>query len=436
MDDYAQVAKYQLMQLEKLKMQQIQSQAAIQDTISSSEELLKKQGITLPEKREQQISLYPRSEINLPDWDDLVMHAYQEIPYEVQIQDFFTEEERQSQQDYLKALQEEFNQMHRLDLVDWSIPALAGILSGIIDIVLCGMPTRSRQGTSAGPLTDFVRRQFESRFPPEEMERLGHTSSVKVPYDAQDNRQTVIPVEGLSSFYHRLLQPGHDPILGFIVGTLDVLNGTMTTIDKKGHIAVQVIDAYAGRKETELFAAFARVLRHLKSDVTTSMGLPAPFMSLFNLFQFGSIGEYNQTVAEIVQGMYYEGYDFIHFCGQSLPVMLTEVIVRVAYTLKRVHEGYSLRESLPTDNRLKHPKLGTELFIAHTAATAINTGKILASQNPLAINYPQWISFAYRSLKQIKWLLWEKPELRLDYVQEHLDIVWEEIRQQAIFLSE
>ena len=45
------------------------------------------------------------------------------------------------------------------------------------------------------------------------------------------------------------------------------------------------------------------------------MGLPAPLMGLFNLLQFGSIGEAEQTIAEIVQGMYYEGYDFIDICA-------------------------------------------------------------------------------------------------------------------------
>ena len=67
-----------------------------------------------------------------------------------------------------------------------------------------------------------------------------------------------------------------------------------------------------------IFRALAKELAHLKSDVTTSMGLPAPLMSLFNLLQFGSVGEEEQTIAEIVQGMYYEGYDFIQFCSSSI----------------------------------------------------------------------------------------------------------------------
>ena len=77
-------------------------------------------------------------------------------------------------------------------------------------------------------------------------------------------------------------------------------------------------------QKAKRFAALAKQVIYFKSDITTSMGLPAPLMGLFNLFQFGSIGEYEQTVAEIVQGMYYEGYDFIHFCSMSIPVMLIE----------------------------------------------------------------------------------------------------------------
>ena len=114
------------------------------------------------------------------------------------------------------------------------------------------------------------------------------------------------------SHYHRLLSLGHDPLLGFVFGVADILTGRMTTIDKSGKIVSQVMEVYADRKESDVFAALAKQIIHFKSDITTSMGLPAPLMSLFNLLQFGSIGEEELTIAEIVQGMHYEGYDFIH----------------------------------------------------------------------------------------------------------------------------
>lgn len=134
----------------------------------------------------------------------------------------------------------------------------------------------------------------------------------------------------------------------------------MTTIDKTGKIVSQVMENYVDRKESDIFAAIAKQIIHFKSDITTSMGLPAPLMALFNLLQFGSIGEEEQTIAEIVQGMYYEGYDFIHFCSMSMLTMIIEVIIRLGYGIKRIKEGNSIKESITFSlNREKHPKLCT-----------------------------------------------------------------------------
>ena len=191
----------------------------------------------------------------------------------------------------------------------------------------------------------------------------------------------------------------------------------MTTIDKAGNIVSQVMENYADRKESTIFAAIAKQILHFKSDITTAMGLPAPLMGLFNLLQFGSIGEEEQTIAEIVQGMYYEGYDFIHFCTMSVPVMLTEVIIRLGYAFKRIKEGHAIKDSIPISlNREKHPKLATMLFIGHTAAAAINAGKVYFTKNPMAINYPQWLAFAKYSYSQLKWALIKKPVLQDRYV--------------------
>ncbi len=152
------------------------------------------------------------------------------------------------------------------------------------------------------------------------------------------------------------------------------------------------------------------------------MGLPVPLMGLFNLLQFGTIGEEEQTIAEIVQGMYFEGYDFIHFCSMSLPVMLTEVIVRIGYAYKRIREGNKIKESIPfSTDRDRHPKLATMLFLAHSGAAAINAGKIYFTKNPMAINYPQWIAFAKYSYMQLKWILLKKPKAREDYILGKID---------------
>lgn len=356
-------------------------------------------------------------------WDALVEDARSTYGSGHHVEGLLTEEELAAADERVRVLNEEYNALHRLDHVDIAISVSAGTLSSFVDILLVGIPERTPDGLRGRPLENYVRDWFLERFPPKEMERLAHDVSSKVPYDAPYNTGfTNEYVEGLWPTMHRLYSLGHDPLLGFVVGTLDILRGRMTTIDKFGRILSQEVPRYAGREEATVFAALCKQLIHFKSDVTTSMGLPAPFMGLFNLMQFGSVGEEEQTIAEIVQGMYYEGYDFQHFCAQSVPVMLTEVVVRLGYFLKRVAEGHGVKESIPvTADRERRPKLGTMLFTAHSLATAVNAGRVAFTKDPMAINYPQWLFFAYRSFAQAKWAMIEKPLKRHEHVMQALE---------------
>ena len=105
-----------------------------------------------------------------------------------------------------------------------------------------------------------------------------------------------------------------------------------------------------------------------------------------------------------------------------IPVMVSEVIVRLGYAIKRIKEGNSIRASIPISlNREKHPKLATMLFIAHAGATAANAGKIYFTKNPMAINYPQWLAFAKYSYSQLKWVIINKPEAQNAYVMGKLN---------------
>ncbi|HEL9629772.1 TPA: hypothetical protein U0K61_000911 [Streptococcus suis] len=194
----------------------------------------------------------------------------------------------------------------------------------------------------------------------------------------------------------------------------------MTTIDKFGKIVVQDMPNYQDRKEENIFFAIAKLLVHFKSDITTSMGLPAPLMGLFNLLQFGEIGKEEETIAQIVQGMYKDGYDFIHFATMSIPVMLIEVLVRLGYACRRLSQGASLSDAVAfSTNRKKYPKLGTILFTAHTVSTAVNLGKIIMTKNPLAINYPQWLAFFKYSYQEVHYQLFLEPEQKRRFFEEH-----------------
>ena len=398
------------------EIQEKRKQASQFDT-SAAEKILKSRGYDLPPRKDSVAPLNKRRVVVVRPWNEILEEADKFVVGECEIESIFTEEELQQNKEAIRLMNEEFNQIHHLDKVDVAIGALAGMVGAAVDILMVGIPEKTPEGLKAGPLSNYIRDYFDRKFPEEEMQKLANSKESKVPFDAQDNRHTTIRVEGLSAYYHRLLQLGHDPVLGFVFGVADILTGRMTTIDKTGKVVSQVMENYADRKETEIFRALAKQIAHFKSDVTTSMGLPAPFMSMFNLLQFGNIGEYDQTIAEIVQGMYYEGYDFIHFCSMSVPAMLVEVIVRIGYAFKRINEGHTIKDSIPVAlNREKHPKLATMLFLGHSAATAVNAGKVAFTENPMAINYAQWIAFTKYSYFQLKWAIIERPAMKDAYV--------------------
>lgn len=417
-----------------------------EENIRETEELLKMLGVELPQinnNKEDKVKL----QVEIPSWEELVSEAESKTNEVVPLESLLSKEDIKNSEIALEKWNQEFNSIHRLDKYDIAISALGAIVGAMIDLLLVGIPHKTPDGLKAGKLSDYIREYFNKKYPEAEMEKLANSKASKVPFDAQDNRHTKIKVEGLSAYYHRLLSLGHDPVLGFVVGVLDIMNGNMTTIDKNGKFVIQAIDIYAERKEGNIFKAFAKQLIHFKSDITTSMGLPAPLMGLFNLLQFGSIGEEEQTIAEVVQGMYYEGYDFIHFCSMSIPVMITEVVVRLLYSFKRIKEGNRVIDSIPFSlNREKNPKLATMLFIAHSGATAINLGKVRFTKNPMAINYPQWITFAKYSYQQLKWVLIEKPlacyyfiedkiDEELEEIYEDIDHLMEEMKDDVIFVE-
>lgn len=281
------VLNHQSKELSSIKRPDMTS---LEACILESEILLKELGIATDKMPLVVNSEAPKVMI-VPSWEDLCTQAEKEVGVASTLESLFSDEELRMNQASLRALNADYNSIHKLDKIDISICAAAGILGAVIDILLVGIPQKTTEGLKGGPLSNYVRDWFNKRFPEEEMERLANSKISKVSFDAQDNRHTTEYVTGLSAYYHRLLSLGHDPILGLIFGVYDILTGKMTTIDKSGKIVSQVMENYTDRKESDIFAAIAKQIIHFKSDITTSMGLPAPLMALFNLFQFGSIGK-------------------------------------------------------------------------------------------------------------------------------------------------
>lgn len=408
----------------------------LDDTIASSEALLRSIGygnelVTIvrePQQKAQRI-------IKVRSFDELLFYANEKFPGDINFTDILSPQEIAEHTVYIEQLNEDFNAVHRLDKVDILIPAVAGVLAGAVDCAFGGFIGSAGGGNIPGTMSEFLNKLFAKALPIKRIKKIEDFS--KVPYDALNysNKGNVIVseiVDGLSPIFHHEVSLSHDPILGFIFGVFDMLRGTVTTLDFKGRFFIQAVEGYSDKKAQDLFTAIATVFLHMISDVNGSsnaknggMGLPVPFMALFNKLQFGKVGD-NDTIAELVKSMFYQGYDFRHFCSMSIPVMITEVIVRVSYFAKRLQEGYDFVESVPVGiDHKKRPKLGTMLFIAHSASTAINAGKVAFTENPLNINYAQWLMFARYTVKQLQWGLYGKSNMRHKYVTDILNNQWD-----------
>ncbi len=394
--------------------------ASLDKAISESEALLQSLGYELPERTSLTTN---KKELSTVDWDTLVLEARKTVGDQNKIEDLFSESELAINREAVKAINHDFKQIYKLDKYDYMIAFSAGFLSAVTDILLVGIPKPGESGTEAGPLSNWIRDKFDKWIPEEKISILETNPASKVPFDAQDNRNTNEYVEGLSSYYHRIYELGHDPLIGFVVGVYDIMHGSMTTIDKNGAFVTQILENYADRKEGNFFKAIYKEFIHLLSDVNTEMGLPAPLMGLLNLIQTGPIYD-DKTLSEIIRNMYYQGYDFIHACSLSIPVLIIEVLTRMLYSIKRMKEGVDIKDAIAiSTDREKNPKLGTILFISHSIATAANAGKIYfadESDKLQAINYLEFIAFAINSFKQLKWAIIDKPELATQYYNEQI----------------
>lgn len=405
-NDYQNVRNVQAMQKDTLSKMKIEKNDNVDDYIFSLANIQE-----FDEEDSKLIEAYFSNDnikqITIPSFDNLSERALQKGFKDTLITDLLTESKIKEIDERIDFLEKEYKKIYYLDEMDYAIAISGGIITALIDMVLVGLPENTTN-SKIGPINDWVNKKFDELIPEEHIKKL--EKMAKVPFDVRYNADwDRNDLEGLSPQMHRFYSLGHDPsLLGFIVGVIDIMRGAVSIIDKNGKIVL-----FHPRRsgEVSLLTAISKEFLHLLSDVNTEMSLPAPLMTLANLLQFGSIGDQEQTIAEIVQSMYHEGYDFKYFVSQSIGVLIGEIIVKFSYSLKMIANGNSLKDLLPIVDRDKNPKLESILFVSSLVAVAINSGKIIISKDPLSFNYPQWLFFVKHFIAEFHWMAIKEPKI-------------------------
>jgi|LSQX01.1.fsa_nt_gb hypothetical protein len=285
-----------------------------------------------------------------------------------------------------------FSLKTRLDMYDVGGIVAAGMVGALVDFLIVRIPhdvVYLGQHTQVGsPLTKWLR----SLNVPENNWLAQH---FRTSYDEVSNVAGHIP--GFGPRTHRLQTFGHDPLVGLVIGTIDIMRGGLTGISTDG---VVIPLTGTGLPNYNPLAAFVWQIMHLLSDGFTKMGLPAPGWSLLQLFRFGSFGERDRTVADLARFMYLKGYDSRHFLTMSTSVAATEVMLRGYFALRQKldpeYGQLASREAeiVGSERISDHPRFQTLALGAHGVATAANAGKVaIYAGNPLSINYAQWLRF-------------------------------------------
>lgn len=402
--------------------------------IVSSESLLTELGYSLPERSAaESVQQSSYEAIKEKGWGDLLAEASVVIPEDVSYESLLTPQEVELVFAKHDSIGGDLSWFSSLDRYDVSIAVVSGLLAGLLDVFLVGVPAHhgflGHKGAEGGWLSNLFKDKTSQILPPDKIKELERNYWVS--YDPSTNSRLNEAVAGLGPRTHRFQSLGHDPILGLIFGIKDQLAGAFTAIDKNGNLIAQQVGAPLLDGEA-YFLRFAKALEtqfgHLASDVGTKAGLPAPLMPLLLFLQVGKIGQHGHTVGEVARAMYRQGYDFRHFMAGSVPVMVSEVLIRLSYFVRSINKGVKFTEAIPSASKLS---IRRQLLIAHSVATLVNAGKVYVTQSPLALNWSQILALFRYAIPEAKYLLHGQEAERSRLVNEQILMDYESICLEA-----
>lgn len=276
----------------------------------------------------------------------------------------------------------------RLDPLDVLVAALAGLAGGAVDLFVVRIPKSMRwddQHQRGSWLTAALR---DLAIPSDNW----LASIAKVPFDVVAGYGEIIP--GMGPKTHRVHTFGHDPLFGLLLGTIDIMRGTVTGAGKDGTVGV---GATSVPGVANPLLALGLEIMHLLSDVGTRCGLPLPGWSIA-MTSTMEIG--GRPMNELAREMYLRGYDSWHLLTMATVPAAIELVLRSYWGLRMTLDDEYRRTNdedallVGSDTTGDHPRYRALVLAANGVGATMNIAKIAAfGGNPLAANYAQWVAF-------------------------------------------
>lgn len=315
----------------------------------------------------------------------------------------------------------DYNRRYGLDGWDYAIAGSCGLFAAMLDMFCVKAPPKPTVKWSKevdGIFNQWVQKAFNKVLPPELSDALSKNNTIGVPDTSVWRNLKGTPenvANPLNPTNHRLRSLAHDPILGFLFGVWDILNGTCTVV-MNGEIRSFPSSVGPDPIQGNVFQLLGRMLGHLLSDVNApsvkslnrGMGLPAPFMGILRMFEGIPFG--NSNFGKQIEYMYVNGYDFRQFVVSSIPMTIMEVMLRAFYVIKQMKLydapfGESILDTIPLN---LNPRFRMMLAMSYGTSSAVNAGKVYVTQNILNANYASWMGLAWNGFHALKWALLDR----------------------------
>lgn len=229
--------------------------------------------------------------------------------------------------------------------------------------------------------------------------------------------------------YHRLHTLGHDPMLGWLFGTANILTDVITLndfrsfrVDRKPKmritstpvsIGMMLQESYAAAKDDylNLPAAIFAQAQHLKSDVYTKTGLPVPLLATFNENYASALYKSNYDSLCFARDMKIVGASF----GVSL---LIDSIIGIVHGLFRQPEE---------DIKLFEVRTRKILLLSNSLASTSSIIQACITSNPQNLDIGSLLSTTTHLFRDIRFITKIKQEFIDNEINKQLQKELDEI---------
>lgn len=377
----------------------IDSSLALLRSLGKNKEILEK-SIEIAEKGQNRPL---ENKPQLETWEDIVKQANIHEPNPVVLEDIMSDKEITSAFEELDEINKLFSKKTSIiNKTDLSFLAIATALQVAKSLIFPYVADKFDYGKSFNPedrldhndkSIEQAHKEANDKFRDKHIEKHGKGYWINilyqtVPYDI--TRGSTDLGINMGGKYHRMYTLGHDPILGWIFGTANILTDCITfnnfhtnrisrvdpiTGSKKMVITSETVFIWQMLKECyeciradyfNLPAALFAQAQHLKSDEYTKLGLPVPLLSSIN--------------EKFASKLYSENYDSLCFARDAKIVGVSFIISKIIDIIITLTHGFFMKED--DDKDLFEVRTRKILLVSNSIASTSTIINAAITNNP------------------------------------------------------